>query len=514
MLIYTCEQMRVIEENADVNGYSYIDMMEKAGNGCAEKIHSVMCSSANVQKSVAVICGKGKNGGDGFVIAGNLCDKGYNVRIILACGYPQAYESKVMYAKLEDKPVLVSELNQNFDSCVSSCMSAGAVVDCVYGIGFHGELDETLSSFFDEIKKSRAKKFSVDIPSGLEGNKGDVSGKHFTADYTLAITCLKPVHIMKPASNYCGVVSLIDIGIEKSNYEAVSSDVVVSADFSEIKRFFVPRKDDSNKGDYGRLLSVCGSYTMQGAAVMAAKSAVNSGAGLVNCVFPDVAYAPVASKLTEPIMIPMKSDINGYLHSDNISEILSLSQKSTAVLIGCGLGVNENTKMIVNNVICGVSCPIILDADGINVIKDNIDILKEASAPIIITPHPGEMSRITGKSIDDIQSDRIKTAKDFAVEYGCTVVLKGSNTVVASPSGSVYINKTGNPGMATAGSGDVLAGIIASFVCQSMNLQSAAIAGVYIHGMCGDAVMKKYSMHAVTPTKMIDELAEVLSIFE
>jgi len=514
MLIYTCEQMRVIEENADVNGYSYIKMMENAGNGCAEKIHSVIMRTPNPQKSAVIICGKGKNGGDGFVIASNLCDKGYSVRIILACGEPEAYEAKLMYSALSDKPVVVTELSENYDSCVSCCMSSGAIVDCIYGIGFHGELPDELSAFFKDIAKSRARKFSVDIPSGLEGNVGDVTGNHFIADYTLAITCLKPVHIMKPAADSCGVVSLIDIGIDKEHYEAVSSDVVVSADFSEISRFFKPRRFDSNKGDYGRLISICGSYMMQGAAVMAANAAVSSGVGLVNCVIPDAAYVPIASKLTEPIMLPMKSDEKGFLSAVNLTYITELIKNATAILMGCGLGVNDNTRAIVKNVIKNASCPIILDADGINAICDNIDILKESSAPIVITPHPGEMSRLIGKSIEEIQADRIKAAKSFAVEYGCVVVLKGCNTVVASPSGSVYINRTGNPGMATAGSGDVLAGIISSFVCQSMSLQSAAIAGVYVHGLCGDAVMRKYSMHAVTPTRMIEELAEVLSNFE
>lgn len=514
MLIYTCEQMRVIEENADVNGYSYIKMMENAGNNCAEKIHSLILSSPNTQKSVAVICGKGKNGGDGFVIASNLCNKGYSVRLILACGMPEAYEAKMMYSALEEQPVLVSDLNQNYETCVAYCMSVSAVVDCVYGIGFHGELNETLKQFFNDIGKSRAKKISIDIPSGLEGNSGIINGEHFKANYTLAITCLKPVHILKPAAYSCGVVSLIDIGIEKEYYEAVSSDVIVSADFTEIAQLFTPRKFDSNKGDYGKLLSVCGSYSMQGAAVMAAKAAVCSGVGLVQCVFPDVAYTPIASKLTEPIMIPLKSDINGFLSAENIPIISELSKKATAILLGCGLGFNENTVDIVCDILKRSTCPIILDADGINAVCSNINILKETSAPIIITPHPGEMARLTGKSIEAIQADRIKAAKDFALEYGCVVVLKGANTVVASPSGSIYLNRTGNPGMATAGSGDVLAGIISSFVCQSMSLQSAATAGVYIHGLCGDTVMRKYSMHAVTPTRMIDELAEVLSNFE
>ena len=201
MLIYTCEQMRVIEENADVNGLSYIQMMENAGNACADKIHSVINGMGGVARSVAILCGVGKNGGDGYVIARNLSDRGYSVRLVMVDGLPTAYESKLMYSYLEDKPVLVSDLNQNYEACVTACMSSSAIVDCVFGIGFHGELSDKISKFFSDISKSRAKKFAIDIPSGLEGNSGDISSAYFKADHTLAITCHKPVHILKPPPN-------------------------------------------------------------------------------------------------------------------------------------------------------------------------------------------------------------------------------------------------------------------------------------------------------------------------
>lgn len=514
MLVYTCEQMRVIEENADVNGLSYVEMMENAGNACADKIHSVINGMGGVSKSVAVLCGSGKNGGDGYVIARNLCDRGYSVRIILVDGQPKAYESKMMYSYLEDKPVLVSDLLQNYETCVTTCLSVTAVVDCVYGIGFHGRLNDLISKFFNDIAKSRAKKFSVDIPSGLEGNSGEINSDYFKTDYTLAITCYKPVHILKPACELCGIIILIDIGIDKTCYDAVGSEVIVSAELNEIKRFFKSRSSDAHKGDFGKLLCIAGSMSMQGAAVMAAQAAVNSGVGIVTSVFPDMAYPAIAAKLTEPLTYAMRSTSDGYLSSLNIKRILSMAESSTAILLGCGLGICEDTVKLVHDILLNTDKPVILDADGINTVSLNINILKETSAPLILTPHPGEMSRLTGLSIDEIQKNRVAVAKNFASEYSCIVVLKGANTVVAGPGGNVYINRTGNAGMATGGSGDVLAGIISSFVCQSMSLQSATIAGVYIHGLCGDTVMNKYSMSGVTPTKMIDELAEVLSNFE
>ncbi|MBP3939021.1 MAG: NAD(P)H-hydrate dehydratase [Clostridia bacterium] len=514
MLVYTCEQMRVIEENADVNGLSYVQMMENAGNACADKIYSVISGMGGVAKSVAVICGSGKNGGDGYVIARNLCERGFSVTLILADGFPAAYESKMMYSYLEDKPVIIMDLSGNYLACVNSCLTSSAIVDCVYGIGFHGKLNELISRFFKDISKSRAKKFSVDIPSGLEGNSGEINSDYFKTDYTLAITCYKPVHILKPACEECGIVKLIDIGIGKEAYEAVGSEVIVSAEQNEIKRFFKARRSDAHKGDFGKLLSIAGSMDMQGAAVMAASAAVNSGVGLVRAVFPDMAYAPIASKLTEPLTMAMISTPEGNLSFKNIEKLISLAEESTAVLLGCGMGFCEDTVKIVEAILLNTKKPIILDADGINAVAVNINVLKESKAPLILTPHIGEMSRLTGLTVEEIEKNRVIIAKNFASEYGCILVLKGANTVVAAPTGNVYINRTGNAGMATGGSGDVLAGIIASFVCQSMGLQSATIAGVYVHGMCGDTALKKYSMLGVTPTKMINELAEVLSNFE
>ena len=210
----------------------------------------------------------------------------------------------------------------------------------------------------------------------------------------------------------------------------------------------------------------------------------------------------------------MLSTPSGNLSFRNAERIINLANDSTAILLGCGLGFCEDTVKLVEAILLNTDKPIILDADGINAVSLNTNILKETKAPLILTPHIGEMSRLTGLSIEEIEKNRVKVAKDFAAEYNCILVLKGANTVVAAPKGTVYINNTGNAGMATGGSGDVLAGIIASFVCQSMGLHSATIAGVYIHGLCGDVVREKYSMLGVTPTRMIDELAEVLSNFE
>lgn len=514
MLIYTREQMRVIEENADVGGLPFLKMMENAGNGCADKIHSVVSGRPSGTKSAVVLCGRGKNGGDGFVIAGNLFDRGYDVTVILVAGKPEAYESKYMFSQLGGKAVVVLDLFENGDECVEACRNAAAVIDCVFGIGFHGELDGNLSGFFGRINNFTAKKFAVDIPSGLDANSGNVPGVCFKADYTLAITCCKPAHILKPACSFCGIVTLIDIGIEKSCYQAVGSDILSTADYNEIGAFFENRNLLSHKGDYGKMLSVCGSKNMQGAAVMAANAAVNSGVGLVTCLFPDAAYSAIAAKLTEPLTVGMKSTKAGFLSSDNLPDILDYMYKSSVVLFGCGIGLNDDTPKIAAGILENACCPVVLDADALNAVASDLSVIDKCSQPVVITPHVGEMARLTGLSVEKIQLNPVETAKAFTAEHGCITVLKGANTVVCAPDEITYVNRTGNPGMATGGCGDVLAGLISSFIAQSMSPFRSAVAAVYLHGLAGDYVKKKYSMRGVTPTKMINELSELLSSFE
>lgn len=514
MLIYTREQMRIIEENADRAGLSFLQMMDNAGNGCADKINSIVCSRPLDNKSAAILCGKGKNGGDGLVIAGNLIKKGYEVNVVFTDGFPDAYESKTKFKEIVDTSVNFIDFRSDYDASVEICKKSSVIVDCIFGIGFHGKVDEKIASFFDLINSFGNKKIAVDIPSGLDSNTGKVDSACFRADYTLAITCFKPAHILKPACSYCGMVSLIDIGIDRSCYNSLGEDVLVSADYNEIGRFFVKRNPVSHKGDYGRMLSVCGSKNMQGAAVMAAEAAVNSGVGLVTCLFPDAAYSAIAGKLTEPITVGLKSRADGTLCCESMPEILSYLAKSDVVLLGCGLGLTDDTVDITRGVLENASCPVVLDADGLNAASRDLSCIDNCSQTVILTPHVGEMSRLTGISIEDILENPVKIAKDFSSAHSCIVVLKGANTVVCAASGSAYVNRTGNPGMATGGCGDVLAGLIASFIAQSMSPLRSAVAAVYLHGLAGDSVRKKYSMHGVTPTGMIREISELLSNFE
>ena len=510
MKVFSCEQMREIEKNANRSGMSYIQMMENSGKACFEKLMKVVIK--NQKPEVCILCGKGKNGGDGFVIARYLKNAGISVSVVLTDGQPKAEEAAEMMKKAEN--VEIFDIHTDADSAINRIAACDIVVDCIFGIGFKGEILSLTAELVENINSLKKYVVAVDIPSGLEGDSGEVNGTVLKADCTFAISCPKPVHIMKPAAHYCGKIFVIDIGFPKECYtENVSCEFSV-AERAFVKSRLVKRVPESNKGTYGKLLCVCGSRNMQGAAVLCTNAAVKSGAGLVISAFPDKAYNAIAPKITEALMLPLKDDKSGYLTFDAETAVLNVLKNCTAVAAGCGLGNTEATKRIITCILRQAKCPVIIDADGINAISSNINILKSAKVPVILTPHPGEMSRLTGKSIEEIQKNRIETAKSFAEEFGVTLLLKGCNTVIAFADGTVYINPTGNAGMAKGGSGDVLTGIIGAFLAQGMSAEDAVVCGAYIHGACGDETAKKFSLTGMTPTLMIDRLPKLFSKFE
>lgn len=513
MRVFSCESMRKIEEKAFDAGMDYLTMMENAGVGCAKKIIALNKKNGMAKEAV-ILCGKGKNAGDGFVIARKLCENGFNIRIVFVCGEPKSDEALYMLKKLESLPVLISDIKNNYNVCINAVMNTTMIIDCIFGIGFKGLLNDDIKDLIINVNSSDAMRIAVDIPSGLEGDSGKVNSVCFDADYTFAVTCLKPVHVLKPAVNFCGINFVIDIGFDNACYDIENGCEFLSFDKAAIRSMLPVRNQISNKGDFGKILLICGSKNMQGAAVISAKAAVNSGAGLVTCAFPDAAYCAIAPKLTEPLMLPVASDESGTFSKSALPEIIKAVKKSDAVLIGCGIGLNEETKDIVYNVIKEAECPIIIDADGINALALNINILKEAKAEVVITPHPGEMARLCGLTIEQIQSDRVNIARAFASKYSVSVVLKGANTVVAPKIGMAYVNRTGNSGMATGGSGDMLAGIILSFLGQKMSVWESCVAGVYIHGICADKLADRTSERGITPSSMIDFLPLLLSQFE
>lgn len=522
MRILYSSQIKQLEEEFVKAGSEHIKLMENAGDCIARFIHE----KYGIQgKSIAILCGKGNNGGDGFAAARRLLDNGAKVRALLVDGQPQSDDAIDMFGRAElggvkymecptelpDEPD--EETTEKLELIKRYILEADIVVDAIYGIGFHGELPEHINSIIDMTALTRAEVISVDIPSGITADTGECSSKCVKADYTLTFTAMKPAHVVYPATKYCGTVLLTQIGIPESSMEKIERSIF-DIDSIAVKMCFQPRVADTHKGDYGKLLCICGSVGMAGAAALSCKAAIHSGAGLVRVVVPENIYPIVSAQSIESVFSVCKVSAEGTISKECCEKAGELLRSSDACLIGCGLGVTADTRAVVEYVIKNCEVPLILDADALNIISENISLLHEAKCPVIITPHIGEMARLTGQETDEVSANRLTNAVEFAKEFNVTVILKGANTIVALANGEVYVNLNGNPGMAKGGSGDVLAGITASLAAQGMSVADAAACAVYIHGAAGDRAAARFSQHSLTPTDIIYELSSVFSEIE
>lgn len=499
MLILSPDEIRNTENKANENGLSYEDMMESAGQGCAEYIHI----NYPDKKNIVILCGKGKNGGDGFVIARYLKEADKKVSVIKAFGCPSDSLSEKNKA-LIDGTVNICDGSHLTKKIISLINSADIIVDAVFGIGFKGELPENIKELFAASARSPAVKIAVDMPSGLSA-ENESSDCCFSADETLSMLCFKKEHIYKPFSGKCGKVTVIPIGF------GVFGNSIEAFSRKEIKALLPERPFNANKGTFGKAMIIAGSYNMPGAAKIAVKGALSTGAGLTTLCFPDCIYPAVTSSLSENTFFPVSSDNKGCFAGGSTAEITAKADFYDAVAIGPGIGVFPETEKLVNALIKCNKGRIIIDADGINIVSRNINILKESEAEILLTPHPGEMSRLTGKSIADINADREKAASDFAKEYGVTVLLKGANTVIAAPDGRIVINPTGSAALSRGGSGDLLTGIAASFAAQGLSVFQSAVLSAYIHGLAGEIAEKKYTSFSATIERIYDCIPDALS---
>lgn len=502
MYIVSCDRMRSIEQKAMSYGILSSRLMENAGSAAARVIRSDFDVA---KKCCVVVCGRGNNGGDGFVIARKLLEQNALVKVILTDGTPKSSEANEMFERVISMRQIVIDANQA-ERCREAIMMADIIVDAIYGTGFHGEITGSATiDIVEAINASHAVVYAVDMPSGCNADTGKAGSHCVNADCTVTFAFPKTGQFLFPAANHCGRVATVQIGIPENTYEFSDKDNEL-LDYLNVSSMLPVRKKDSNKGSFGKVLCVCGSMGMAGAAYLCAMGALRSGAGLVQLAVPDSVYLPVASKLDECMVYPQKSTADGSIAISALDDILSLAKSATAVVIGCGLSRNEETAALIRQLTEKIECPVILDADGINAFEGHINLLREISKKIILTPHPGEMSRLCGKTIPDIQNDRLDTALNFSKEFGVTLVLKGADTIIASKSGKAYVNPTGNPGMARGGSGDILAGMTAAFAAQGLDPDKAACCAAFIHGAAGDKAAKKLSQYGMIPTDMLKEI--------
>lgn len=502
--VVTNAQMKAAEAECDAAYISYSEMMNNAGNAVAERI-----TAQNKPCLAAVLCGAGNNGGDGFVIATRLLEKGFKVRVILVNGSPKTDCALGYYEKLSKEQVYL--FSENEQKCTAFVQNAQIVVDCVFGTGFHGALPEHAARLF-KAANSRPVRVAVDVPSGMNSDTGECDPQCFKPTHTYVLAAFKKGMLVPATMELLGEFETLDIGINGGCFKSIEA-IFNSGAMREV----LPRRTvASHKGTFGRLLNIAGSLTCSGAAVMSTRAALRSGVGLCTLAAPVSTVRALSGSLVENTFLPLHETEDGTVSEHACEAIAGILPKMTAVSIGCGLGNSENTRKITEYVVKNADCPIIIDADGINSIADNINVLKERTGDkggwrkTVITPHPLELSRISGLSVDEIQADRIGAAKRFAAGYGVTVLLKGACSIICDSAGDeVTVNSTGNAALAKGGSGDVLTGIIAAILAQGVPPYIAASAGAYCHGYAADMLTKTMSPASVIASDIIEALPRV-----
>ena len=503
MIVVESSEIRNMEEMSASYGVPVSTLMERAGKNVADFTEKIL--KDRDLKNVCILCGTGNNGGDGFVTAEILSGR-YNVTVIMADGLPHSLLASNHFSTLP-REVALYDFTEQVEKPAEAVKNADIIIDAVYGIGFKGIFKTNVAEIINLANRNKkAVKIAVDVPSGILCDSGSVISECFRADYTLSFTALKPLHVLYPSIDYCGKVIVSDVGIPKHVLDSCAYMMKTTDEFikSEPVR---ERKKSAHKGNNGTLLAVCGSYGMAGAAMLAGEAALRTGVGLLKMAVPRSIYNIAAQRLAESVFLPLEQTQDGKISAREYQRIFfELSNSASAMLIGCGMGVNNDTKQLVSMLIQNSPKPMVIDADGLNCIHGNLDILRLATSPVIITPHPGEMARLIDSDVQTIQAYRYDVAKDFAMEYRVTVVLKGAGTIIATPEGKVYVNLTGNNGMAKGGSGDVLAGMMSSLLAQGFSAEKAAVYAVYYHGVAGDKCRDFMSARTMIPSDFIKEI--------
>jgi NAD(P)H-hydrate epimerase len=487
MKVITGETMQRIDRRAiEEFGVSGLTLMENAGHGCAEKIIDEF--GYGPQKRAVIVAGRGNNGGDGYVIARLLKEQGWQVvTFILATQDEIKGDARVNLDLLSEMPVLYCPEQGGLDRFASTLKEATVIVDALLGTGLKSEVTSIYAEVIGIINNSGKPVVAVDIPSGIDAATGRVFGCAVKADSTITFALAKCGHVLYPGAEYTGKLHIVDIGIP--------AELIASAEGHEflvtsaVRPLLRRRSRNAHKGDAGHCLIIAGSPGKTGAAAMAANSAVRAGAGLVTLAVPASLNAILEVKTTEAMTIPIPDNNCGLFGDEAFTAILLATMGKDSVAIGPGISLNPEIAMLVRDLVANVSQPLVIDADGLNALAEDPDILlRKKSAIVILTPHPGEMGRLTALSSDEVECDRIGIAQAFAVKYHIYLILKGAHTIIAAPDGAIAINGSGNPGMASGGMGDVLTGVLTALLAQGYEPFSACKLGVFIHGYAADLV--------------------------
>jgi len=499
MKVSTVAQMRNLDRSAiEELGISQDLLMENAG----QAVYFAILNEFGIKnRNFVIFCGGGNNGGDGLVVARKIHSNGGEAKVFLlddAAKFKGAAKGNFEIAS--KMPVEISRAS-SIESMKSAVLHSDAVVDAIFGTGLTREVSGIYKDTIQLISESKKPVFSVDIPSGINGDTGEVMGIAVKAAYTTTFGLPKIGNMLYPGYEHCGKLYVSHISFPPSFYNAGSIKVEVNNPVE-----LPQRNKNAHKGDFGEVLFIAGASSYLGAPYFSALSFLKAGGGYSRLATPKSISPFLANKGSEIVFVPQKETPPGSIALENKDELLNLSEKVDMVVIGPGVSLNEETQELVRELASEIQKPLLIDGDGITAIARDTEIIKKRKAKTILTPHMGEMSRITKMEIGEINKNRIEVLQRTAKELNATIVLKGAHSLIGYSDEAVYINLSGNPGMATAGSGDVLTGAIAAMHGLGLSLREAVRMGVFIHGFSGDLAAKDKGEDGITAQDIMDYL--------
>ncbi len=513
MRVLNSAQMREADRRTiEEIGIPSLVLMENAGRqvvAALEAMHGELLES-----EVAVLCGRGNNGGDGFVVARTLLQRGVSVSVFLvgrvADVRGDARTNLEILGRLGLAVVEIAD-SQAWELHFSEVRDCSLIVDAIFGTGLNAPVSGLIESVIADVNASGITVVSIDLPSGLSADKADPIGESIEANTTITLGAPKLPLVLPPGERRSGDIVIADIGIPAEILQSLDGPRVELLTRSAMREIVTPRAPESHKGDFGRVLIVAGSRGKTGAAHLAAVGALRSGAGLVTVATPSSCQSVVAAMGPEYMtegLDEAAGDADG-LDPEGADRVLDMARDVLA--IGPGLGQGTGTQRFVTALVDRATMPLVIDADGLNAFTTHPDRLAgREGRDVIITPHPGEMARLVGMSTEEVQASRLEIARNFAIAQHVYVVLKGHRTLIATPDGKVFINPTGNPGMATGGTGDVLTGMIAAWLAQLLDAEAACKVAVYLHGMAGDLADADEGEVAMTATDLAGHLGDAI----
>lgn len=503
MKVLTPESMRAVDRAAieDV-GIPSLVLMENAAIGVVDALAERFPQAS----SVTVLCGPGNNGGDGLAAARHLAIRGYVVRLFLIGGRDPGGDAGVQLTICRNQGLEIHRLSDEDGErqLLEAARDSDLVVDALFGTGFSRPLDGQLAELVEALNGLPVPCLAVDLPSGLNGGSHEIPGPHLEAEMTVTFAAPKVAHILPPAADSVGEVVVADLGIPPELVENAAGDLFL-LQAGELASLLMPRPANGHKGDFGHVLLMAGAPGRAGAAILAARGAVRGGAGLVTVAVPGTILTAVDGGSFESMTLAL--EVSGdALAPGAADQLLEAAAGKDVLALGPGLGLEPSTVEVIRRVCREVSLPLVIDADGLNAFAGEPETLAGRVAPTLLTPHPGELGRLLDVATSEVVADRPGMARRAAAVARALVVLKGHLSLLIDEQGRTWVNPTGNPGMATGGSGDVLTGILAALIAQGYALPLAAQLGIYLHGLAGDIAIESTGMTALAADDLVEHL--------